>query len=140
MFDFLTDLHGPHVPALGKLIASLTVTLSFFALSQVGRYIVSQDGKKFIEKTIASIEKAKKEKEEEEFEFEDDVDSSEKEINTVLDIPEEELSEDPLENEEENDFVINEEIVTIPDLIEEEENNNENKENERSTDDDKDNC
>lgn len=136
---FGASVFGYAIPPLGKLIASLTVACSFFVLSQIGRYALSQDGKKFIEKAIANIEKAKKEKELEELELEEDFDNRTEEVNDILDIPEDELSEDPLENEEEDGFVINEEIVTLPDLIEEEENN-ENKENERSTDDDKDNC
>lgn len=131
---FGTSVFGYAIPPVGKLIASLILTASFFALSQIARYVLSQDGKRFIEKTIANIEKAKKEKERKEFEFEDDNDSELEEDDSVLHIPDDEMREDPLAN----GLEMNEEIVTIPDLIEEE--NFENKENERSTEDDKDNC
>ncbi len=135
---------GYELPHFGKVIAALIVTLSFFALSQIARYLISTDGKKFVLKTIENIEKSRKK--ESEFDDGEDFEDNGEMQDDIVKIPKDELENDPFDKAD-GEIFISEQIVTVPGEVEENNNNNnnnsnnnENTENERSTEDDKDNC
>ena len=139
---FGLTVFGYAIPSLGKLIASLIVVLSFFAFSQIARYILSQDGKKFVERMIADLEKSKQAQKKEDLDLEEEeADSIELKNEPQIEFCEipEELPFDPFEESVANGEInINDQIVFVP--MDDEEENYEYKDYERSTEDDKDNC
>ena len=118
---FGKDLFGYALPSIAKTVVALVFSSSYFALTQIARYFLSQDGKRFIKKQKAKKASAKSKKQEKDG-LEEDI-----EAPTTEAAEENELRDDPQEIESE-------------DLGFEKENNNENNHYERSTDNDENNC
>lgn len=118
---FGKDLFGYALPSIAKTVVSLVFSSSYFALTQIARYFLSQDGKRFIKKQKAKKASAKSKKQEKDG-LEEDIEAPTTEV-----AEENELRDDPQEIESE-------------DLGFEKENNNENNHYERSTDNDENNC